>query len=114
MKKTKAKAVKFEDVKHKYITFFEENGIELTPENGINIPLDTKVHETGFKNKWSIDIFCLTRNGLISGYFRGSDNEFVLSTGFPDLYLKDCKGMLLSMKFIKEEQLVDLSNFVKS
>lgn len=105
----------FNDVKDIYIQFFEENGTEFTEENGENIPLDDKCHDTGIEERWSKDIIALSKNGLVRGYYRGADKQFTLS-GFAinDLYLEDCKDSLLINKFIHTDQLNDLSKHLKT
>ena len=108
MKKT------FKDVKNKCIEFFEEKGLELNSENGSKIPLAKNCHSLEKKEKWSKDIFCLSKNGLVRGYYRNLNKKFTLS-GFAinDLYLEDCKDNLLSLKFIKIHQLKKLAEFIK-
>ncbi len=92
--------------------FFNENGLELNKENGIKLDLDTKAHDTGIRDKWSINTYVLTNTGIHEAYYRGLDKQFTVhGVGIQDLYIKDCK--MESNNFIKEEQLEDLIKVLK-
>lgn len=108
------KKIKFDDVKDKYIEFFNKKGKSLTSSNGKKLPIDQKILKERKTTLWSENIICLSVNGLVLGYFRHEDNQFTLS-GFAinDLYLKDCKNALLTKKFITSEQIKQLQEFIK-
>ena len=81
-------------------------------KNGTKLKLDTKIHETGIKDKWSINVYVLTDTGVHKAYYRGLNNQFTVNgVGIIDLYIKDCK--MESNNFIKEEQLEDLVKILK-
>lgn len=78
--------------------YFDENGIELTSENGEKIPKDPEL-QGGPKSDWSIDVFVLTEKGIRTAYYRGKDPNFtVTGVSLRDLYLKDVK--MASNKFL--------------
>ena len=108
-KKTKTKEIPFEEVKDKYIEFFNKNGIPATPEEGEKLKLDPAPHDVAKRNKWSINIVFLENTGLVVGYYRGSDKAYTVHGAFNDLYLKDVK--LLSNNFIHMSQLKSLHNY---
>lgn len=108
----KIKKIKFKDLQHLYLQFFEENGLIPTKENGKSIPLDMNCHDMGIENKWSKDVVFLSKTGLIIGYYRGTDQQFTLNCSIHDLYLKDCKDKLLTDKFIYWDKLPELTAFV--
>lgn len=78
--------------------YFDENGIELTSENGEKIPKDPELQSSS-KSDWSIDVFVLTETGIRKAYYRGKDPNFtVTGVSLMDLYLKDVK--MASNKFL--------------
>ena len=87
--------------------YFDENGTELTSENGEKIPKDPELQGSS-KSDWSIDVFVLTETGIRMAYYRGKDPNFtVTGVAFFDLYLKDVK--MASNKFLYSiEDLVPL------
>ncbi len=111
MKAKKSLNLKLEKDRKEFIKiakkYFNENGIELTPENGEKIPKDPEL-QSGSRSDWSIDVFVLTETGIRKAYYRGKDPNFtVTGVSFFDLYLKDVK--MASNKFLYSvEDLVPL------
>ena len=93
--------------------YFDEHGLELTPENGEKIPKETQVHETGLKEGWSIDVFILTAQGITTAYYRGTDPNFTaVGFGVFDRYIKDIS--MVSNKFLYSiDNLIPLIDHLK-
>lgn len=87
--------------------FFDENGLDLTVENGNKLPKDTELK--GYKKEWSEDVFVLTEYGVTTAYFRPEEKDFTVeNSGFFDLFPKDCP--MLSNKFVSIKK---LNSFLK-
>ena len=113
MKITKSIDLNLEEDRAEFIKiakeYFDENGIELTSENGEKILKDPEL-QSGSKSDWSIDVFVLTEAGIRKAYYRGKDPNFtVTGVSLRDLYLKDVK--MASNKFLYSVE--DLESLVE-
>lgn len=67
----------------KLIAYFNEQGMELSVEEGEKLPLDQKIlEERG--DKWSVDVLILTGGGVCNGYYRHENKKFTANYFWPN------------------------------
>ena len=86
--------------------YFNTNGIDLTPDNGKNLPLDI---EAAPNEKWSINVIVLTYDGPRWAHYRHELREFVVSGILAsDLDLRQKDVNLLCNKFLTNKDKFDI------